>query len=255
MYLSFQVHLWTLGLRLCTLDFGILPMYLSFQVHLWSSVLWMLEEYYSGDNVPALQVNCPNPKTFKTHLHTEDSPSRYPHHHQPHCQHHPNLWYCVQGHRRRHHPPHQPAQLATGSTTALQTTPINEMLSFYFSKKLLSISRFETRTRIFFFKSQSSRRERDFFLNISGFETRARFFSQHLRVRDESEIFSLNISGFETRVRYFLSKSHVSRWERDMQTNFLRSSEKNWTLFSREFPGSRILAMLCKWPTIICLIL
>ena len=29
------------------LDFGILPMYLSFQVHLWSSVLWMLEEYYS----------------------------------------------------------------------------------------------------------------------------------------------------------------------------------------------------------------
>ena len=44
-----------------------------------------------------------------------------------------------------------------------------------------------------------SRRERDFFLNISGFETRA---------------------------RYFLSKSHVSRWERDMQTNFSRSSEK-----------------------------
>jgi len=97
---------------------------------------------------------------------------------------------------------------------------------FTFQKKLLSISRFETRTRIFFFKSQSSRRERDFFLNISGFETRARFFSQHLRVRDESEIFSLNISGFETRVRYFLSKSHVSRWERDMQTNFSRSSEK-----------------------------
>ena len=29
------------------LDFGILPMYLSFQVHLWSSVLWMLEEYYT----------------------------------------------------------------------------------------------------------------------------------------------------------------------------------------------------------------
>ena len=51
----------------------------------------LVEEYFSGDNVPALQVNCPNPKTFKTHLHTEDSPSRYPHHHQPHCQHHPNL--------------------------------------------------------------------------------------------------------------------------------------------------------------------
>ena len=39
----------------------------------------------------ALQVNCPNPKPLKTHLHTEDSPPRYPHHHQPHCQHHPNL--------------------------------------------------------------------------------------------------------------------------------------------------------------------
>ena len=51
----------------------------------------LVEECFSGDNVPALQVNCPNPKTFKTHLHTEDSPSRYPHHHQPHCQHHPNL--------------------------------------------------------------------------------------------------------------------------------------------------------------------
>ena len=69
---------------------------------------------------------------------------------------------------------------------------------------------------IFFALSQGSRRQRDVFLTISGFETRARFFS-------------LNISGFETRVRYFLSKSHVSRWERDMQTNFSRSSEKKWT--------------------------
>ena len=190
----------------------------------------LVEEYFSGDNVPALQVNCPNPKTFKTHLHTEDSPSRYPHHHQPHCQHHPNLWYCVQGHRRRHHPPHQPAQLATGSTTALQTTPINEMLSFYFSIVFYSQSQGSRQEREFSSLNLRVRDENEIFsLNISGFETRARFFSQHLRVRDESEIFSLNISGFETRVRYFLSKSHVSRWERDMQTNFSRSSEKKWT--------------------------
>ena len=48
----------------------------------------LVEEYFSGHNVPALQVNCPNPKPLKTHLHTEDSPSRYPHHHHPHCHHH-----------------------------------------------------------------------------------------------------------------------------------------------------------------------
>ena len=160
----------------------------------------LVEEYF---NVPALQVNCPNPKPLKTHLHTEDTPSRYLHHHHPHCQHHHNLWYCVQGRRRRHHPPHQPAQLATGSTTALQTTPINEMLSFYFSRFCVS-------------QSQGSRREREFCslnlrvrdeneicsLNISGFETRARFLFQHLRVRDESEIFSFKVSCFEMGTRY-----------------------------------------------------
>ena len=48
----------------------------------------LVEEYF---NVPALQVNCPNPKPLKTHLHTEDTPSRYLHHHHPHCQHHHNL--------------------------------------------------------------------------------------------------------------------------------------------------------------------
>ena len=73
----------------------------------------------------------------------------------------------------------------------LANNTINEMLSFYFSKKnLISISRFETRTRIFFFKSRSSRRERDFFLNISGFETRARFFlSTSQGSRREQDIF------------------------------------------------------------------
>ena len=67
------------------------------------------------------------------------------------------------GRRRLHHPPHQPALLATGSTTALQTTPINEMLSFYFSRFCLS-------------QSQGSRRERE-------------FCSLNLGVRDKNENF------------------------------------------------------------------
>ena len=48
----------------------------------------------------------------------------------------------------------------------------------------LSISRFETRTRILSSKSRSSRRERDFFINISGFETRPRYFLSSLMFRD-----------------------------------------------------------------------
>ena len=141
----------------------------------------LVEEYF---NVPALQVNCPNPKPLKTHLHTEDTPSRYLHHHHPHCQHHHNLWYCVQGRRRRHHPPHQPAQLATGSTTALQTTPINEMLSFYFSRFCLS-------------QSQGSRREREFCsLNLKSSRREREFCPLNLDVRDKNEIFLINISGF-----------------------------------------------------------
>ena len=83
-------------------------------------------------------ITCLNPKPIKTHLLTKDSPAGYPHHHHPRYQHHPNIWYCVQGHRRRHHPPHHPALLATRSTTALQRTPINEMLSFFFSRFCLS---------------------------------------------------------------------------------------------------------------------
>ena len=91
------------------------------------------------------------------------------------------------------------------------TNKWNAVLSL-FKILSLSISRFETRTRILFSKSRISRRERDFFLNISGFETRTRFFSQYLSVRDENEIFLsisqgsrrerdffINISGFETR--------------------------------------------------------
>ena len=50
----------------------------------------LVEEYFGGDNVAALQVNCPNPKPLKTH-HTEDSPSRHHHHNQPHCRHHPDV--------------------------------------------------------------------------------------------------------------------------------------------------------------------
>ena len=88
-----------------------------------------------------------------------------------------------------------------------QTTLINEILSFYFSRFCLSISRLETRMRISFSKSQSSRREWEFcslnlsawdeneifILLISEFETRTRFFSEHLRVRDKSEIFSFKV--------------------------------------------------------------
>ena len=98
----------------------------------------------------------------------------------------------------------------SGSTTALQTTPINEMLSFYilFEILCLSISRFETRTRILFSKSQSSRRERD-------------LFSQHLRVRDESEI--------------FISTSQGSRRERDIffQSLMFRDGNEICKLISR----------------------
>ena len=112
----------------------------------------LVEEYF---NVPALQVNCPNPKPLKTHLHTEDTPSRYLHHHHPHCQHHHNLWYCVQGRR----PPHQPALLACGPTTASQTTTINERFSFCFSRWDLSILRFENEI---ISKSLSLRQKQDF---------------------------------------------------------------------------------------------
>ena len=94
------------------------------------------------------------------------------------------------GCRRLHHPPQQPALRATGSTTTLQTTLINEMLSFYFSRFCLS-------------QSQGSRRERE-------------FCSLNLKFRDENEIFFINISGFETRTRFFLSISQGLRRDRDI---------------------------------------
>ena len=165
----------------------------------------LVEEYF---NVPALQVNCPNPKPLKTHLHTEDTPSRYLHHHHPHCQHHHNLWYCVQGRRRRHHPPHQPAQLATGSTTALQTTPINEMLSFYFSK--FCLSKFETRTRILFSKSQSSRWEWDFLLISQGSRRNRDIFVQTLMFREGNEIWKLFSQGWAKKMNLILRDREFS---------------------------------------------
>ena len=66
--------------------------------------------------------------------------------------------------------------LATGSINTLQTAPINEMLSFHFSRFCLS-------------QSQGSRRERE-------------FCPLNLEVRDENEI--------------FLSISQGSRWDRDI---------------------------------------
>ena len=88
------------------------------------------------------------------------------------------------GCRRLHHPPHQPALLATGSTTTLQTTLINEMLSFYFSRFCLSQSqgsrreqefcslnlKFRDENEIFLSISQGSRRDRDIFFQVSCFE-------------------------------------------------------------------------------------
>ena len=97
--------------------------------------------------------------------------------------------------------------LATGSINTLQTAPINEMLSFHFSRFCLS-------------QSQGSRREREFCpLNLEVRDENEIFY-QYLRVRDETEI--------------FFFKSHVSRW--DFETRL--------TKFSREFSRSRNLAML-----------
>ena len=63
------------------------------------------------------------------------------------------------------------------------TNEWNAVLSL-FKILSLSISRFETRTRILFSKSQISRREQDFVINISGFETRPRYFLLSLIFRD-----------------------------------------------------------------------
>ena len=41
----------------------------------------LVEEYFSGDDAAALQVNCPNPKLLKL-VH---SPPYYCHHHHPQC--------------------------------------------------------------------------------------------------------------------------------------------------------------------------
>ena len=97
----------------------------------------------------------------------------------------------------------------------------------------LSISCFETRSRISFFQSrasrwaweffhlesQASRREREilsfrlsfrdengnFLLSISCFETSTRIFPPYLRLRDESEKFCHLVSVFETRTGFFLA--------------------------------------------------
>ena len=74
--------------------------------------------------------------------------------------------------------------LATGSINALQTTPMNEMLSFHFSRFCLSQSQGSRRERefcplnlevrdeneIFLSISQGSRRDRDIFFQVSCFE-------------------------------------------------------------------------------------
>ena len=90
------------------------------------------------------------------------------------------------------------------------TNKWNAVLSL-FKILSLSISRFETRTRILFSKSRISRRERD-------------FFYQYLRVRDENEI--------------FLSISQGSRRERDFFYQYLRVRDEN-EIFLSISQGSR----------------
>ena len=67
-------------------------------------------------------------------------------------------------------------------------------------------------------------------MKISFFETRTRIFSFNLVLRDENE--------------NFFFQSRVSRQEREIENHFSWSSEKKSCWFLREFPGSRILAML-----------
>ena len=67
-------------------------------------------------------------------------------------------------------------------------------------------------------------------MKISFFETRTRIFSFNLVLRDENE--------------NFFFQSRVSRREREIENHFSWSSEKKSSWFSREFPGSRIPAML-----------
>ena len=101
------------------------------------------------------------------------------------------------GCRRLHHPPHQPALLATVSTTTLQTTLINEMLSFYFSRFCLS-------------QSQGSRQERD-------------FCSLNLRVRDENEIFFWTSQSSRRERDIFFQSLEVEREK--INLNLARSRE------------------------------
>ena len=72
-----------------------------------------------------------------------------------------------------------------------------------------------------------------------------RNYNENLVFRDENEKFFLSISCFETRTRISFFQSRVSRREREIENHFSWSSEKKSSWFSREFPGSRILAMLC----------
>ena len=96
--------------------------------------------------------------------------------------------------------------LATGSINALQTTPINEMLSFHLSRFCLS-------------QSQGSRRERE-------------FCSLNLEFRDENEIFLINISGFKTRPRYFFKVSCFEMGTR-FKNYFLTREKMNLLILTR----------------------
>ena len=100
--------------------------------------------------------------------------------------------------------------------------PFSLMLRDEIENFFLSVSCFETRSRISVSRSRASRREWEFDLTISCFETRARFFLISLVLRDENENF------------YF--QSHASRREREflLSVSFFETRISVLTLVLRD---------------------
>ena len=86
--------------------------------------------------------------------------------------------------------------------------PFSLMLRDEIENFCLSVSCFETRSRISSLQSHASRRDRE-------------FLSFGLVLRDEIENFCLLISCFETRSRISIFRSRASRRERDFLSSFL----------------------------------
>ena len=118
------------------------------------------------------------------------------------------------------------------------TNKWNAVLSL-FKILSLSISRFETRTRILSSKSRSSRRERDFFINISGFETRPRYFLSSLMFRDGTSRKNEPNSHENFRDREFLLCSVCNIWKHVITTYTLWYLQHLNAYFYTEH--------ICKW--------